>query len=330
MHADDAVRTLMSLRRHQSCTELGRSPVPPRRRLNYRLGSLLASSDGLHYVDSHGTCATRESADPRHKGVSHEISVCFKRPRATLASRGVSWLAPLPHRVSDLTYLVKRRAKDSEVLAEAYALAKRRSELFPFVGTDLAVEGFPRSANSFVLHALKWSNPEFKYASHMHACGPIKYAARKQIPMLVLIREPRSAVVSLALRDGLRMDYCFEWYLKYYRCVAAHRSSLVLAEFSTVTSGLDAIYEELRSRYGLALRQPPMEASEIAQVKEMVVHSHRRFFRGAFNPLAVGIPTQEKRDAAPEVEKDIDGSRRLSVLLQSCDRQYHELTGLGH
>ncbi len=216
------------------------------------------------------------------------------------------------------------------MLAAAFALAKRRSDFFPFSGTDLAVEGYPRSANTFVVHALKWSNPEFRYASHLHCCGSVKFAARKQIPMLVLIREPRGAVVSLALREGLRLDYCLAWYLKYYKCVAAHRSSLVLADFSIATSGLDAVYAELRRTYGLALRQPPVEPSEIAEVKQMVIHSHRRFTRGAINPLAVGIPTQEKRDAAPQVGREIDASRRLSRLLDSCVRQYHELSGLDH
>ncbi len=242
----------------------------------------------------------------------------------------MSWQDPLPHGVSDLTYLMKRQAKDTEIFASAFALAKRRSDFFPFLGTDLAVEGYPRSANTFVVHALKWSNPELRLASHLHACGSVKFAARKQIPMLVLIREPRGAVVSLALRENLRLDYCFQWYLKYYRCVAAHRSSVVLAEFSTVTSGLDSVYDELRSIYGLALRNPPTEPSQIAEVKDMVLHAHRRFNGGAFNSLAVAIPTQEKRDAAPLVEREIDGSRRLSMLLNSCIRQYQELTGLDH
>lgn len=237
----------------------------------------------------------------------------------------MSWLEPLPHKVSDLSYGIKRQAKDSEVFAPVYALARRSSELFPFVGTDLLVEGYPRSANTFVLNALKWSNPEFKYASHLHSCGTIKYAARKNIPMLVLIREPRSAVVSLFIREGLRLDYCFKWYLKFYKCVAVHRSALVIADFSTVTSGLDPIYEELRGVYGLELRRPPTEHSEISEVKKMVVYSHHRSSRGNPSPLKVGIPTQEKRDAAPQVEKEIEGSRRLSLLLDRCVRQYHQL-----
>ncbi|MBV5245383.1 hypothetical protein KUF57_17720 [Mycolicibacterium sp. PAM1] len=238
----------------------------------------------------------------------------------------MSWSDPLPGSTREFSYLVKRYAKDSEYLAGPYALAMRRSELFPFVGTDLLVEGYPRSANTFVLHALKWSNPELKYASHMHTCGPIKYAARKQIPMLVLIREPRSAVVSLAIRENFRLDYCLEWYIRFYRCVAEQRNSLVLTDFSTATSDLKVVYDDLRGTFGLSLRRPPTEPSEISEVQQMVVYSNHRSSGGNVNPLRVGVPTQEKRDAVPKVEQEIDGSRRLSTLLEHCSDLYHQLT----
>lgn len=234
-------------------------------------------------------------------------------------------LEALPHSANELAYLLKRYAKDSELLSAPFALAKRRSELFPFVGTDLVVEGFPRSANTYVLHALKWSNPEFKYASHLHACGPIRHAAKKNMPMLVLIREPRSAVVSLAIRENIRLDYCFYWYLKFYKCVEQHRRSLVLADFATVTRELEPLYKELRRTFGLQLRQAPKELSELAEVKKMVVYSHRRTFRGTVDPLRVGVPTEEKRNAVPEFERQIGQSQRLSELLKVCNHLYERL-----
>jgi hypothetical protein len=237
----------------------------------------------------------------------------------------VSVLDPLPRNRRELTYLFKRFAKDSEVLSPSLAFSQRRSELFPFPGTDLLVEGFPRSANTFVLHALKWSNPEFQFASHQHACGPVKYAARNHIPMLILIREPRAAVISLAMRENFRLDYCFNWYLKFYGGVEAHRDCAVIADFETATTDLCEIYARLRSRYSLALRRPPTTPSELAEVKEMVVHSHRRHSGGAVDPLRVGIPTQEKRDAVPRFEREIEASPRLSMLLDRCVAQYQRL-----
>jgi hypothetical protein len=237
----------------------------------------------------------------------------------------VNGLDALPRKVSDLTYLARRYATDSRVIAPAYALAQRRSELFPFVGTDLLVEGYPRSANTYLLCALKWSDPKYKYASHMHGCGSIKYAVNNGIPTVILIREPLRAVVSLAIREDFRLDYCFEWYRKYYKYVAARRSSLVLADFSVVTADLERVYQELRSTYGLALRPAPREPSEISEIKAMVVYSESRVSGGIIDPLKVAVPTPEKRDAAPKFEREIVRSSRLSMLLDACTRQYHEL-----
>ena len=238
----------------------------------------------------------------------------------------MKWLQALPRKPSDLTYLARRYATDSRIIAPAYALAQRRSDLFPFLGTDLLVEGYPRSANTYLLCALKWSDPQYKYASHMHGCGSIEFAARHGIPMVILIREPLRAVVSLAIREGFRLDYCFEWYLKYYKCVVAHRSSLVLADFPIVTSDLECVYEGLRSRYELALGRAPKKPSEISEILAMVVYSEMRVSGGVIDPLKVAIPTIEKLETAPKLEREIDRSSRLSMLLGACTRQYHELT----
>ena len=246
--------------------------------------------------------------------------------RLSSASWGVSLLSGAPRDLREFSYLLKRYAKDSPHLAGPYALAMRRSELFPFLGTDLLVEGYPRSANTFVLNALKWSNPEFKYASHMHTCGPIKYAATNSIPILVLIREPRSAVVSLAIREDFRLDYCMEWYLRFYRCVLSERKSIVLADFSTATTDLQIVYDALTERFGLNLRRAPSSPSELSEVKEMVVYSNHRSSGGKVDPLRVGIPTKEKRDVFPRFERAIDESERLSTLLDRCSSLYRQLT----
>lgn len=227
--------------------------------------------------------------------------------------------------LTDASSPTVRWGKNHQLTASIYALAKRRSDLFPFVGTDILVDGFPRSANTFMLHALKWSNPEYRYASHMHSSGPLKYAAKKNIPILTLIREPRAAVVSLVVRDNLDLERCLHWYYDYYNCVRDYRNALVLADFTSVTTNLSRVYSEISSSFDLTLNPPPCKAGDFKEVERMVVYSERRFAGGVVDPLKVSLPTREKLDAAPRYQRVIDTSSRLTSLLLRCERVYHEL-----
>src|SRR5215211_5813810 len=69
--------------------------------------------------------------------------------------------------------------------------------------TQLVIEGFPRSGNSFARSAFVMAQSEspgkIRIAHHMHVPAQVVRAARWQIPTLVVIRRPRDAVLSFAL-----------------------------------------------------------------------------------------------------------------------------------
>src|SRR5215211_6607259 len=73
--------------------------------------------------------------------------------------------------------------------------------------TQLVIEGFPRSGNSFARRAfvMAQSDTQIKHhiAHHLHVPAQVVRAARWQIPTLVLIRRPKDAVLSLVLRDPI-------------------------------------------------------------------------------------------------------------------------------
>ena len=78
--------------------------------------------------------------------------------------------------------------------------------------TDCVIEGFPRSANSFAHWAFRRSQPEdcvLKVGTHTHSPAQVIQAVRWDIPTMLCIRPPRSAVrsavafqVELTEREG--------------------------------------------------------------------------------------------------------------------------------
>ncbi len=75
---------------------------------------------------------------------------------------------------------------------------------------DLVVEGFPRSANSFAFHALSSANDgKLSIATHTHSPAQIQQAVKWSIPTMVLLREPKDAVIGL-LAFNRELDNCYD------------------------------------------------------------------------------------------------------------------------
>ncbi|MBE9228196.1 hypothetical protein IQ264_22490 [Phormidium sp. LEGE 05292] len=130
--------------------------------------------------------------------------------------------------------------------------------------TQLVIEGFPRSANSFSVAAIQSVQPKpLIIASHLHAAAQIIRAANLSIPTLVLIREPAEAIISLKSLEleisyRFNMEYygwgaCLKSYLKawikFYLQVLPYSENYVIGLFDEVTNDFGAIIERLNQRF---------------------------------------------------------------------------------
>ena len=115
----------------------------------------------------------------------------LRRVEAILRHRAKHWLGRRP-RLYHWTY----RLRDGFV------------ERLVTDATDLCVEGFPRSANSFAVGAVEQAqDAPLSIAHHNHVPAPILNAVRRDLPTVVLIRDPVDAVISnrgLQLQIGAR------------------------------------------------------------------------------------------------------------------------------
>ncbi|MFW6086488.1 MAG: hypothetical protein ACODAG_04730 [Myxococcota bacterium] len=129
--------------------------------------------------------------------------------------------------------------------------------------TDIVIEGFPRSGNSFVVDAfLSAQRRPVTVAHHLHAAAQIVEGARRRLPTLVLIREPEEAVVSfkaLQLQASRRdrghpiatsLRLLFRSYARFYRRVWPCRDQVVIAPFNDVIRDLGAVIQRVNTRFG--------------------------------------------------------------------------------
>jgi len=113
--------------------------------------------------------------------------------------------------------------------------------------TELVIEGFPRSGNT-------WAEFSFRQAqvrSVKLAPAHVRFAASKGVPTLVVFRNPDDAVVSLLAMNQsiLTPAEAFKEYVDFYSAIKACRSRYVLASFDDVTKRMDAVVRVLNQRF---------------------------------------------------------------------------------
>jgi hypothetical protein len=130
--------------------------------------------------------------------------------------------------------------------------------------TDICIEGFPRSANSFAVAAFRHAQDEpVGIAHHNHVPASVLTAVQNGLPTVVLIRDPVEAVISnrgLQLQIGtvedkaMPMHVSFETQLNawksFYETVWPHRNQVVTAPFETVIDDFGLIIDWANARFG--------------------------------------------------------------------------------
>jgi len=123
--------------------------------------------------------------------------------------------------------------------------------------TELVIDGYTRSASTFAVYALQLSQDKpLRLAHHLHAPAQLIEAARQEVPTLLLIREPRGAILSqlvrepdVALRDALVA------YSRFHECLEPYQDRFVVGDFEAVTHDFGSVIRRLNARFGTSVTE---------------------------------------------------------------------------
>jgi hypothetical protein len=150
-------------------------------------------------------------------------------------------------------YFLKTTAAKSARLAVPLAWLQGKRELVND-RTDILIESFPRSASSFAIAAFRLAQEprEPRVACQTHAPGHVIAAVRRNIPALVLIREPMGAVVSNLFRHPERgVNGLLRGYLRFHEPLLPYRTGFVVAAFEEVIEGgFGSVIRRVNTRFG--------------------------------------------------------------------------------
>jgi hypothetical protein len=118
--------------------------------------------------------------------------------------------------------------------------------------TEIVIEGFERSGNTFAVLAFSSSQLRpVEIAHHLHAAAQVIQAARRGIPALVLIRQPEEAISSFLLfHPALSASQAMRTYLRFYAPLVPYRDRFVLARFDTVIRDFGSVIRCVNGKFG--------------------------------------------------------------------------------
>jgi len=190
--------------------------------------------------------------------------------------------------------------------------------------TEIVIEGFPRCGNTFAVIAFqKAQERKVKIAHHLHVPAQIHFAVNRDIPALVLIREPLEAISSLIVRHPERLpETCFMEYNKFYRSILPVKDKFVVSNFYETVNDLGSVTERLNERYGTSFKCFAHTEENIDSVFKKIDENNQILEDGSILQLAK--PAEEKERPKAEI-KTLLQSGKFNALLKQAEATFRTL-----
>jgi hypothetical protein len=136
--------------------------------------------------------------------------------------------------------------------------------------TEICIEGFPRSGNTFAVIAFQQAQSRtVSIAHHVHAPGSALIAVRMGKPALILIRSPQEAVLSMVIRyPHLSIRQVLRGYVRFYLPLWRVRDRLVVGRFKDVVGDLGGVIREVDERFDVDFEPFIPSEENLASVRE--------------------------------------------------------------
>jgi len=193
--------------------------------------------------------------------------------------------------------------------------------------TEVVIEGFPRSGNTFAVAAFHFAQlpRDVKIAHHVHLPAQLLSAVRLGLPAVVLVRDPEECVLSLVVREpGLGVAGALRGWVRFHEPIVGVRDRLVVATFEEATTDVAEIVRRVNERFGTLFRPFDPTEENLAAVAELIERGDRNTFgtdegvrRGG------GLPGEGREELKDELREAYRGGGlgRLRTRAESLFRR---------
>jgi hypothetical protein len=194
--------------------------------------------------------------------------------------------------------------------------------------TEIVIEGFPRSGNTFVVAAFHQAQRplDVKIAHHAHVPAQLIEAVRRSVPALALVREPEEAVLSFVVREpGLGVRQVLRGYVRFHEPLLALRRGVVVATLDQATSDLGPVVQRVNRRFGTTFVPFQHTPENVARVMAMIERGDLNTFGSAAMAERGGGRPSGTREPLKDALRTEYRSGSLAGLRRRAERAYATL-----
>lgn len=165
--------------------------------------------------------------------------------------------------------------------------------------TELVIEGYPRSGNTFASSAFRLAqNRPVKIAYRLHASTQLISAVKLKIPAILLIREPEDAVLSWVIhRSHLTLEQALQGYISFHEAILPYCYYFVIADFDTVISNFGVIIREVNKKFDTNFQEFVHTEENVKNCFLMIDDFYRESGKGKISNKIVARPSEERYEA---------------------------------
>jgi hypothetical protein len=209
----------------------------------------------------------------------------------------------------------------------ALPAARRRHGAPVAPDTQIVIEGFPRTANTFAVVAFTMAQAEpVRVAAHVHAPAQLIAAAERGIAAIALIREPEPTVLSFAIRHPeIGVRHGLFGYVRFYEPLLRYRDRLVVGRFSEVTTDFGGVIRRVNERFGTSFGIFEHSDDNVRRSFEEIDRGYAgREDRGAGFESIVPRPSEERERVKDALRAEYRSarSRRLRARAEAVYRAF--------
>ena len=187
--------------------------------------------------------------------------------------------------------------------------------------TELVIEGFPRSANTFAVVTFKQAQSRpVKMAHHLHVEAQLVQAAKENKPAVALLRNPEDSFRSLMIRHPETPVYwAIQRYIHFYSAIKKLGSKCLVVTYEEVISDMGGVVEKINKRFGTDFDVPIHDDGMVKNVFLEVESINKRIDQGKESHVA--RPSDERSEQSQKLnlsgyETDINKAMELYNCLK--------------
>ena len=206
-------------------------------------------------------------------------------------------------------------------LYRTFAPQKNQKLLFGH-DTELVLEGYPRSANTFSVVAFEQAQSRpVKLAHHLHVEAQLIQAARENKPAVALLRNPEDCFRSLLVRHPeTPVSWAINRYIQFYTAISKLGDKCLIITYEEVINDMGAVIEKINKHFGTNYDVPVHDQTMVQQVFSKVESINQQIDQGKESHVA--RPSKERKQQSQNIdftgfENKIRQSKKLYEHLTS-------------